>query len=104
MDDASAGAYATVGTRIERETYNRFTDICDAIGTTKSSYVRTLILREIAGESDHKVTDPISAMTLGVMVSQRLLAAVPPDILDQAVSRLRQEGGPVSPKSDEAST
>ena len=91
MEEAEAGEYATVGARIEREAYERFSDICEAAGTTRSAYLRTLVLREIAGEGAPKLADSISTMTIGAAVSQKLLAAIPPDILDEAVVRLRRQ-------------
>ena len=91
MTERENAPHATVAARLERDVYERFTRVCEALGTTRSSYIRALILREIDGGDEPGTADPITTMTLGVLVSQRLLAAVPPDILDEAVARIRRE-------------
>ena len=91
MDQHDNAPHATVSARLEREVYERFARHCEALGTTRSAYIRALILREIDSGDERGAADPITTVTLGALVSQRLLAAVPPDILDEAVDRLRRE-------------
>lgn len=92
MNEREKPPLKTVSARLERDDYERFTQLCKAHGMTRSTYIRTMILREIDGGDVPRVPDPITTVTLGAIVANRLLAAVPPDILDQAVARLRQEG------------
>ena len=91
MNQHDNNPHATVSARLERDVYERFNRHCEALGVTRSAYIRALISREIEGDNERGTADPITTMTIGALVSQRLLAAVPPDILDEAVDRLRRE-------------
>ena len=91
MDQHDDAPHAIVSARLERDVYERFARHCEALGTTRSAYLRALILREIDGGEERGTADPITTITIGALVSQRLLAAVPPDLLDEAVDRLRRE-------------
>lgn len=85
------GPLVAVSCKIERRASEQLTRLARAAGLSRSAYLRYLVLKETHTDRQASPVDGPSSLWLALTVSERLLAAVPPPVLDEAFAFMKRD-------------